>query len=558
MPGNKALKRNEVFMKRGCGSDFRTGLFALSAILVATLLSSETGAAKSTVSSIPALQSAANSAHSGDTILLADGVYTNASLVLSTNGISIMAATPGGSYLKGTQAIKITGDSITFGGFQFTSGSIPGFVIEVQGSHNLLTLLNFSGYSAQKYIVLQSGSRYNEIRYCNFENKPASAPIGNLIHVAADATIVGYHKIRYCSFQNMQGNGGDNGNECIRLSNGAQSTYVARTVVEYCYFNNTGRGDSECISVKCRENTIRYCTFDNNPEAMLVFRNGSRNVAYGNFFINGSGGIRVKEADDIYCYNNYFESSGISGIMNAITLIYVSPFQNNINFNHNTFVNCGLIDLGGIGPKQVTFTNNIFHKSAGTIFINPNGQTTWVGNLYQGTLGIDIASGMTNADALLIANSEGYVGLSARSPAIDAASSSYTAILNIDQVDDDPLLNFDISKQPRPAAATLKDVGCDEYGAGSTYNRPLKLSDTGPSYLQSPVARVREANGSSDQARSRSSLSGSFGGNEKYTLSGRLIKAVQPGAGKGGNTQGIAVSRHTGQMQISESLIQRK
>ena len=41
---------------------------------------------------------------------------------------------------------------------------------------------------------------------------------------------------------------------------------------------------------------------------MLCFRNGDNNVAYSNFFINARG-IRVKEANNIYCYNNYFENS---------------------------------------------------------------------------------------------------------------------------------------------------------------------------------------------------------------------------------------------------------
>ena len=64
--------------------------------------------------------------------------------------------------------------------------------------------------------------------------------------------------------------------------------------------------------MKCRENVIRYCTFTNNQDAMLVFRNGNDNVAYGNFFI-GAGGIRVKEANNIYCYNNYFENLELAG-----------------------------------------------------------------------------------------------------------------------------------------------------------------------------------------------------------------------------------------------------
>ena len=182
------------------------------------------------------------------------------------------------------------------------TGIITGIVISVTGSNNLMTQLNFDGYSAQKYINLVAGGQYNEISCCNFENKPTGATLGNLLHIDPHASLPGYHKIRYCSFQNMPGNGGDYGNEPIRVSNGATSTYLSRTIIEYCYWNNTG-GDSESISVKCREDTIRYCTFTNQQDAQLVFRNGDDNKAYGNFFIN-AGSLRGMEANNIDCYNN--------------------------------------------------------------------------------------------------------------------------------------------------------------------------------------------------------------------------------------------------------------
>ncbi|MCX6136398.1 MAG: hypothetical protein NTV54_02755, partial [Ignavibacteriales bacterium] len=203
------------------------------------------------VSSIAALQSAINSASAGDILVLDNGTYRDNNLMIGTSNIIVKAATPGGVSLNGTNAITISGNNVTFGGFQFTSGSIPGIVMTLSGNYDTLTQLNFNGYSAQKYINLQG--QYDVVTFCNFENKPSTAPIGNLIHIAPDATTPRYAKISYCSFRNMPGAGGDNGNECIRISNGATSTYVCRTVVEHCYFENTGPGDSEVISVKCRE-----------------------------------------------------------------------------------------------------------------------------------------------------------------------------------------------------------------------------------------------------------------------------------------------------------------
>ena len=463
----------------------------LKILLAAGVLCQLLQATEIRVSSIPALQLALITAAAGDTIVLANGTYLNNTLNIATSNINVRAATPGGAILSGTNDIKISGSNVVFSGFQFTSGSISGIVIVVSGDHNTLSQLNFSGYSAQKYINLQG--QYDEVSYCNFENKPASAPTGNLIHIAPNGSVPNYARIRYCSFQNMPGAGGDNGNECIRIANSAQSTYACRTIVEYCYFENTGMGDSEVISVKCRENTLRYNTFRNNPNTMMVFRNGDNNVGYGNFFIN-AGGIRVKEANNVYCYNNYFENSGIGGTMNAVTYIYYTAntpnVLKNINFVHNTFVECGMIDLDS-GATNNTWANNIFKKTTGTMFTGSASGIAWAGNVYAGSPGLAIATGMKNADPLLVRNAEAYYALTPSSPAIDAASASYPPFLDIAGVDDDPSLSLDISGQSRPANAIAKDVGCSEYNAtGVITNRPLKLSNVGPSYLGGPATSV--------------------------------------------------------------------
>lgn len=440
------------------------------------------------VGSIAALQAAINNATAGDEIVVADGTYLNNTINVSTSGIVVRAATPGGVFLHGTNAITISANRVVLSGFQFKSGSIAGVVITVTGNDNLLTQLNVNGYSAQKYISIQAPSQRNQISYSNFENKPQNAPIGNLVHVEADATVPGYHRIHRCSFQNLRGDGGDFGNEPIRLSNGAESAFAARTVVEYCYWNNTGQGDSESISVKCRENVIRYCTFVNNPDGMLVFRNGNDNVAYGNFFV-GAGGIRVKEANNIFCYNNYFERSGVGGSAAAVEYDYVSGNLRNINFLHNTFVNCGNVNLGGAGASGNTWANNIFKKAGGgAIFSNLNGGTAWVGNIYDGTLGVTITAGMERTDPLLGSNAGGFLEVLSGSPAINRASASYPSIPAITGLDIDAALLLDANGRTRPADRAQKDIGCVENAAGTITNRPLTPAAVGPSYLGGPTA----------------------------------------------------------------------
>jgi hypothetical protein len=361
-------------------------VFVCSIFSLVLFISTSIKAATINVSSVSDLQMAINNSNSGDVIILANGTYLNNTLNISKNNITVKSATPGGVFLNGTNDININGNFITFSGFQFTSGDIgTSIVIEVYGKNNLLTQLNFSGYFAKKYIEVKAGTQYNEITYCNIEKKPAAAASGCTIQISTSPTVIGYHKIRYCSFKDYYGLGGDFGNEPIRIGLSTENSNKSRAIVEYCYFNNTGLGDSESVSIKCQENTIRFCTFTNQQNAMLVFRNGDNNLAYSNFFIN-AGGIRVKEANNVFCYNNYFENSGVGSSADAVTYVYDTTTYpvvlNNINFIHNTFYNCGTINMGGTGATNNTWANNIFQKSSGAIFSNPNLGTTWVGNIY--------------------------------------------------------------------------------------------------------------------------------------------------------------------------------
>lgn len=471
--------------------NYRVVFIALSLVGLNTGI---TEAGTINVSALNTLQNAVNNSSPGDIINLANGHYTNCNLTITKSNITVQAATAGGVYLDGTSVITINGNNNTFGGFQFTANVTANGTntIAVNGNTNTITQLNFNGYCADHFLYITG--QYNVVSNSNFQNKTAimtpKAGTGDMVQIIPNATNPGYNTIRYCSFQHLPGMGGDYGNECIRIGNSTLSTYISRTVIEFCYFEDTGLGDSETISVKSRENVIRYNTMNNNPDAMFCFRNGDNNVAYGNFFIN-SGGLRVKEANNIFCYNNYFEKSGLTGSMNAVTYIYDTSNStyvlDNINFFHNTFVNCGMIDFGGIGATNGTWANNIFSKS-GNIFQNTNAGTTFKGNIYTGTLGISIPSGMTNTDPKLALNTEGYYGLTALSPGINSANTTYPKLLTIPSID---TLLLDIQGKTRPTLRAQRDVGCEEYNAtGTSINRPLKLSETGPTYLRSLTTTI--------------------------------------------------------------------
>lgn len=456
-------------------------------------------AATITAISIADLQNKINAANPGDIINLANGHYNNTTLNIAKNGITVQAATSGGVYLDGTDAITISGNTISFSGFQFVSGTNAGAnVVTVTGNTNTITQLNFNGYSASK--MIQISGLNNTVSYCNFQNKPTDITAtkggdGDMLQIIPNATNPGNNVIRYCSFLHMPGGGGDWGNECIRIGDGAYSLMISRTVVEYCYFEDTGAGDSEAISVKSRENILRYNTMNNNPDAMFAFRNGDNNVAYGNFFIK-SGGIRCKQANNIFCYNNYFEgagtnqTSGLAGGGTAPVFLeyYGAGYGDNFNFIHNTFYGC-TANIIETPLTNCTWANNIFYKSSPSIFSGTTSGQSFAGNIYNlSTVGLTIPSGMTNSDPKLVLNTDGYYGLSATSAGINGASATFPKMLFITGID---TLLMDIQGQVRPAVRAQRDVGCEEYNAtGTVTNKPLSLANVGPGYLRSIYTNV--------------------------------------------------------------------
>jgi poly(beta-D-mannuronate) lyase len=440
------------------------GAIGASTVL-STLTSVSASAATKSFTSVKELQRAIDTASPGDVLTLAPGNYMDAEITVSQDGLTISAQTPGAVIFGGASKVSLKADSTIFTGFQFIDGDISGIVIKVSGSKNQISDLNFSGYSAEKYINIEPGAQYNDISYCNFEDKPESAPIGNLVGVLPDPEIPGYNRIRFCSFKNLPGPGGDYGNEPIRIGVGAKSDFISRTIIENCYWENAGLGDSESISIKCRENVIRYCTFNNNQEGMLVFRNGNDNMAYGNSFID-SGGIRVKEASNIFVFSNYFENSGIGGKASSVAFDYIPGNLKNINFLFNTFVNCAPIDLGGNGPSLNRWSNNLFKNKSGAIFQNPNAGTKWLGNKYQGVTGLPKTVGLLASKVRSLAvtgfiSPIMYPGLTPTNP-----------------------LSRDLKRTLRPQKISLWDVGAIQTLKVPAKSTAVTAITTGPRYLQ--------------------------------------------------------------------------
>lgn len=435
-----------------------------------------------------------NQVQPNDTIMWADGTYENVRMDIFRDSMTVMSETPGGTIFKGVSRVVIESDYINFNGFQYVDGNIGTLnVAEIWGSHILFTQVNIRAYRCHKYLLVRDESQYVDITYCNFENRITVAD-QNILSILVNRNQPGFHKIRYCSFKNFPGGGNDEGVEPIRIGVSTQADFNSRSVVEYCYFTQCD-GDGEIISSKASQNVYRFNTFEDNTKAELVLRHGSENIVYGNFFLGGKGGVRVREGQDHYIYNNYFFELNDRPIYLQNE---ASDPLDNINVAFNLIVNCDRVRLGGeagnFKPTDVTFANNIFANPTGnTIFREATGEETWIGNIAFGDLGFTRpATGLLDIDPLLVENEEGFFGLGASSPAINAAQPGFAPLPQyegIDSIDTDIL--FDMMGQARPAEIGEKDLGPNEFPHNLLIQPIATEENTGPDYNTSDPNSIR-------------------------------------------------------------------
>ncbi len=432
---------------------------------------------------------AQNNATMNDSIIWRTGTYSNIYMDITKDHLYISSESLGGTIFNGESRVEIRGDYITFSGFQFLDGDIgTKDVVSIRGSRILCTQINIKGYRSYKYLRVRESSQYVDITYCNFENR-LNLDDQNILSILVHETNPGYHKIQWCSFKNFDGTGNDLGIEPIRIGLSTQANRISRTLVEYCYFTQCN-GDGEIISSKATQNVYRYNTFEDNPLAELVLRHGSQAIVYGNFFLQGKGGVRVREGQNHYIYNNYFYD------LKDRTIFLQNESSDplaDINIAFNTVINSAEIRLGGDGdnhpPANVTFANNIFVDPREPVFRNATSTETWLGNMTEGSLGISSpSSGISISNVQLVKNSVGYFGLAQNSPAINAAVSDYPLLPQFDgiaEIDSD--IKFDLMGQNRPSTIAEKDLGCNEYPHEVLIQPIATEANTGPSYTNPMV-----------------------------------------------------------------------
>ena len=157
--------------------------------------------------------------------------------------------------------------------------------------------------------------------------------------------------------------------------------------------------------------------------------------------------------------------------------------MNNLYFLHNTFVDSAAVDLGGVGAQNNVWVNNVFVKAKGLLFVNMNKGTQWLGNVYQGDLGLPITSGLTPLDAIWQRPVDGLAAWQDKLARLPPAQARYPDLPQWLDAGNDALLELDIAGRSRPSSRTEKTIGCLQASSAALQLRPLTSAQAGPSYL---------------------------------------------------------------------------
>ncbi len=463
------------------------------AILLALAGAPFAHAADIPVASASDINAALASIQPGDTLVMADGLWTNQVIRFETDGtpaqpITLRAQTPGGVTLNGSSRLEIEGDHLVVEGLRFEGGALTtGHIVRFMPgtTHSVLrdtAIIDYNPPSiATRYFWVSLYGTDNTVENCRFENQNHSG-----VTVCVWGDWPNRHTIRNNHFVDRPA-GPENGWETIRLGTSDFVTDSSETVIESNLFERTD-GEIEAISVKTGNNIIRYNTFK-EMAATVTLRHGFAATVQGNFFLgeglNESGGVRVIGPDH-RVYNNYFErvggrTDGIIALEAGEPNAANSGYQpvDNVIVAHNTFVDCEapalILDRSfGSGnrtvlPTNVTIAGNLISAPAEPVAIGTDNNLSWIDNLaFAASLNSAPASGATllSTDPLALAD-DGLQRPAPAGPADNAASTTF------------PFLTDDMDGHAR---STTPDVGADEISTAPTTRGPLLPEQVGPSW----------------------------------------------------------------------------
>jgi poly(beta-D-mannuronate) lyase len=459
------------------------------------------------------LTAAVRAAQPGDEIVLRNGEWNDADLLLEGHGteaqpITLRAETPGQVILSGRSRLRLAGRHLVVAGLWFKDGAPTSNEViafrrsSTQHAENCrvthCAITNYNPVERKqdtKWISLYgAGNRVDHCYLAGKENAGATlvvwlpktpVPVTRSASTALDKF---NHRIDHNHFGPRPALGA-NGGETIRVGDSATSMSDASTLVEHNLFEECN-GEIEIISNKSCGNVYRYNTFL-RCEGALTLRHGNRCTVAGNFFLGHgrrrAGGVRII-GEDHRVYNNYFGNltgedsraalSMMNGIPNSPLNAYFQVQRAIVAFN--TFVDCretfvlGLAsdnpEGGTLPPKDCTIANNlIVGREAPLVrYATQPDQLHWEANHFHGAeLGIPDTPGLHSADPKLDRAEDGLMRPGKTSPVRGSAAATFVFV-------EDDIDGHLRGSQP--------DIGCDQASSAPPQRRPLTASEVGPSW----------------------------------------------------------------------------
>jgi poly(beta-D-mannuronate) lyase len=352
-----------------------------------------------TASSIEEANKLLNTSKPADRVILRDGVYKDAIIKFTNNGIAFLAEHAGKVFFQENSTLGVAGEKNTIEGFVWQLGG-KGLdtksVIEFKNgkdmaNHCVLSNCSIEGYNTadlnvdNKWISLYG--TYNTVTHCLLKDKFNR---GATLTVWLDGSTPAHHTISYNYFLNRQnGPDVDNGLESIRIGDSKTSFTPAHCTVAFNRFEKCD-GEIEIISNKSCHNTYLHNTFVDN-DGGLTLRHGNDCLADGNFFDGAdkpkSYGVRFIGEGHMAINNYFFHLNGspsqafrapvtlVNGLVNTPINGYFQVRRAVVS--DNIFVNCITpnIRIGAyskrdgmtVSPDTVLIRNNIMYDDAGKV-----------------------------------------------------------------------------------------------------------------------------------------------------------------------------------------------
>lgn len=438
----------------------------------------------------------------GDSIVIANGTYTDIRLALQGNGeqdkpIVVTAESPGKVIFEGESNLRIAGKWLVVSGFWFRNGFSPtGTVIEYRQGTRHATDCRVTECAIESFNPESRQTKGNWVQFYGHRNRLDHCSIvgklneGVTIAAVLNGTDHQHHRIdnNYFGPRPVYGS---NGAETIRTGNSFTSTTPSFIVIEDNYFDRCS-GEVEILSIKSADNTIRRNTFF-ECEGGIALRHGDRNTVESNVMIgNGkpnTGGIRIINKGH-RIYNNYLR--GLAGrrafaplaVMNGVpdSPEYRYHQVTDTEIANNTLDSCGEI-LFCLGkdfertetPQRVTFSGNLIADPCGgeiyTAFDDISG-IRFTGNKITDGAGTELPAGFAPAKE----NARTAQGI-----IYDAAPAAKRKASDLRDLTGNPVRTqgfagaIDRANASRPVTAAAKDkVGAKWFSY--TEPRPDKLS----------------------------------------------------------------------------------